>query len=253
MFKRRSKYLRLRFVRSYRDVPAPRKNEVVVATIEDRLLDEGMPYLNRGNRAPWWSSLPNNQDSYRRCHGINDLMSYGITIPAWCDFEAKVTGGRMSIQPSDHQFVIEGFSFSQVGHCPITAHREIPEMTFPKLVAPFYFRTPPGWSLMTFQHPLFYSDTFSIMPGMIHSDFYHDMNIVLNIFAARDFIIPAGQPLLYCLPVRRASLGQVTRVSAAGADVASVFANYGLGYSGIIRSRFSRKGIYRQKLRDADS
>jgi hypothetical protein len=125
-------------------------------------------------------------------------------------------------------------------------------MGFPKLVTPFYVRTAPGWSLMTFPHPLFYSKDFHIMSGMIHTDFYHNVNVVLNICGSEDFVIEAGTPLLYCLPVNRKSLGLVDSIQHAGIDVAHVMMNHGLGYSGITRSDSMRRGIYRQRLREAD-
>lgn len=252
MLFKKNRYLNLKRVRSFRDVPAPKPNEVVVATREDRLLDSGMPELNRGNKVKWWADLPSSAGSYRRCYGINDLLNYGFTVSAWCDFEVLCSRDEVHIKPSERHFRIEHFEFSQVGECPITQDRDIKDLGFPKLVTPFYIRTAPGWSIMTFQHPLLYSRQFQVMPGMIHTDFYHELNVVLNISGSSNFVIEAGTPLLYCLPVNRKSIGVIDSVEHAGVDVAEVLVNHGLGYSGIERADSLRRGVYRQRLRQAD-
>jgi len=36
---------------------------------------------------------------------------------------------------------------------------------------------------------------FTLIPGVVHTDFYHHMNWVINIFTDEDFTLPAGTPI----------------------------------------------------------
>jgi len=254
MLKRSKRYLKLRRVRHYGDITPPRRNEILISTLHDHLLESGMPHLNRGNRPSWWSTLPSLPSSYRRCYGINDLMQNGFSINMWCDVDVTHDHSeqRMNVRLSAREFQCESFSFDQLGHCPITNDRELTEVAFPKLVSPFNVRTPKGWSILTFQHPLSYSCDYQVMPGVIHTDFYHEINVVLNLMTGRDFTIKAGTPMLYCLPIRRSEMGVLKNIVYGGEEVSRVMQGHGLGYSGIFVSPRNHKGLYRQRLRKAD-
>lgn len=253
MRKRSGKYLKLKTIRHYGEIPKPDKDEVLVATANDRLLDTGMPYMNRGNRPDWWAQLPSDLGSYRRCYGITDLMQLGFTIPMWADIQVThQPDKKLNVRSSSHDFRIESFQFEQVGHCPITDNRQFQEIAFPKLVSPFQIRTPKGWSIMTFQHPFLYSRDYQVFPGVVHSDFYHELNVVLNLMGSDNFVIKAGTPMLYCLPYRRKDVSLISRLSHGGSNVASVLGGYGLGMSGVPLFSFAHKGLYRQRLRRAD-
>jgi hypothetical protein len=241
-------------VKHYGEIPEPDKDEILVATSENLLLDSGMPFMNRGNRPDWWSSLPSETGSYRRCYGITDLMQMGFTIPMWADITFSHSSDKgLNVRTSHQPFQVDSFGFNQVGRCPITGDRALEEIAFPKLVSPFQIRTPKGWSLMTFQHPFLYSKDYQVFPGVIHSDFYHELNVVVNIMSDSDFVIKAGTPMLYCLPFRRKDSHILSRISHAGENVASLMKGHGLGYSGIPLFPHVRKGLYRQRLKKFDS
>jgi hypothetical protein len=254
MLKRSEKQLRLRTLKHYGEIPKPQKNEILVATQEDRLLDSGMPFMNRGNRPSWWSSLPSSKGSYRRCYGITDLMQMGFTVPMWADVSFTHSDNKaLSVRTSHQGFIVESFQFDQVGHCPITSDRTFQEIAFPKLVSPFQIRTPKGWSVLAFQHPFLYSKDYQVFPGVIHTDFYHEMNVVVNIMSAENFVIKAGTPVLYCLPFRRKDSNILSMMKHAGSEVADLMHGYGMGYSGIPLFSEFYKGLYRQRLKKFDS
>lgn len=246
--------MNLRTVRHYGEIPKPDKNEILIATSQDRLLDSGMPFMNRGNRPDWWSSLPSNPGSYRRCYGITDLMQMGFTVPMWTDVQVTHNHENgLNVRTSFQDFEVESFGFQQVGSCPITDNRHYKEIAFPKIVSPFHVRTPKGWSILTFQHPFLYDQNFQVFPGVIHADFYHEMNVVLNIMSSNDFVIKAGTPVLYCIPFQRKSANALSTISYAASNVAKLLRGHGIGHSGISLFSHAHKGLYRQRLRQADS
>ena len=253
MLRRSKRYLKLRRVRHYGDIAPPRRNEILISTADDRLLEYGMPKMNKGNRPSWWADLPSLPQSYRRCYGITDLMQNGFSVNMWCDADITHNAAEQSlnVRLSSRDFLCESFSFDQIGHCPITDDRELTQVAFPKLVSPFHIRTPKGWSIMTFQHPLSYSRDYQVMPGIIHTDFYHEMNVVLNLMGSRDFTIKAGTPMLYCIPIRRSDAGTLKKIIHGGSEVSQLLQGHGMGYSGIFVSNKNHKGLYRQRLREA--
>lgn len=242
-------------MRHYGEIPEPKKNEILISVQDDRLLEYGMPVLNRGNRPSWWSSLPNNPGSYRRCYGITDLLQTGFSINMWCDAEIEhdLDVQKLTVRMSNREFLCQSFSFDQVGNCPITEDRQLTEVSFPKMVSPFNIRTPKGWSILTFQHPLNYAKDYRVMPGIIHTDFYHELNVVLNLMSADNFAIKAGTPMLFCLPVKRQDLNLFKEIVYGDSEVSRLLQGHGLGYSGIFIQNKNHKGLYRQRLREADS
>jgi hypothetical protein len=252
MLKRSNKYLKLKTLRHYGEIPKPRNNEILIASLEDRLLEDGVPKLNKGNRPSWWTDLPSHSGSYRRCYGITDMMQAGFTLNMWADAEVNNADGKLNVRMSSPQFSVESFSYDQVGDCPITRQRSIPTSAFPKLVSPFQIRTPKGWSLLIMQSPLHYDVNYQIMPGIIHTDFYHEVNVVLNLMTAENFVIKAGTPMLYCLPIKRSELSIFKKIQSAGKEVASLMQGHGIGYNGIFILPKAHKGLYRQKLRNQD-
>ena len=195
---------------SYGDVPKPRRNEVIIGVNQDFLLDD-LPFIGnslRRGRPDWWEELPSEKGSFRRCYGINDLLANGWQIDAWCDFHIHV-GDDHHGSPDDpivhgpnHIFRTDQFDYSQVGKCPVTEHN-LEGSHFPKLISPYYVRTPKHWSCLMIPSPFNYDPRYRVMPGVVHTDFFHDMHCALNVQARESFIITRGTPLFFVFPFRR--------------------------------------------------
>ena len=194
-------------VRSYSDVPKPRRNEVIIGTSQDYLLDH-IPSIGNAmkrGRPDWWADLPSHKGSFRRCYGINDLLSSGWQVDAWCDFHIHVGEPNHQgpiIHASSPVFSATHFDYEQVGECPITEHNS-DRVPFPKIISPFYVRTPKHWSVLLIPSPFNYDPRYRVMPGVVHTDYFHDLHCAINVQAQSSFTINRGTPLFFVFPYRR--------------------------------------------------
>jgi hypothetical protein len=66
--------------------------------------------------------------------------------------------------------------------------------------------TAPGWSTLIL--PALYEPSrhYSVLPGIVNTDYYHEANCVLNLLGNESFTINWGTPLMHLIPVKRDSL-----------------------------------------------
>lgn len=184
-------------------------------TPSDNRLNEMPPYVNGVEKAPmWFRSSGKKPGSIRRCAGVGDYLSTGVTIPAWTHFDFKPgIDGQWETRASEFGGVrgatsissIEGFSFDSTGQCPVTDLRSAgaSNAQYPKLVNPWRIETAPGWSVLflpTLWEP---NVLYDVLPAIVHTDFYHTANIVLNIKTDQPFSIKWGTPLAHLIPFER--------------------------------------------------
>jgi hypothetical protein len=50
-----------------------------------------------------------------------------------------------------------------------------------------------------------FDKNYIVMPGIVHTDFYHQVNIVIVILTDKPFQIKAGEPLAHLIPIKRNS------------------------------------------------
>jgi len=208
MLNRSDKY-KYKIVSYKSDIPKPKKNEVVIIPADNRLM-EIPPILNNEKLPNWWSKLPVGKMSLRRCQGTFDYLSLGITIPMWADvtirpninktgFDFKIDGFGDKEQP----FHVEPFRAESAIGCPFAEDRTIKNSDYPKLVSPWRIFTPKGISLMSL--PVLHSPNpnYIVMPGLIHTDFYNQVHVVIAVLTDKEFVIPAGTPMQHMIPIRR--------------------------------------------------
>jgi hypothetical protein len=199
-------------VKTYRDLPAPKPGEIHFYPSDDRLT-ENPPYINNAKTIPsWFRKIPKSLGSIRSCTGTLDYLQVGATIPLWTNTKFTpnfsnpwVWEVEMDNMPYAHAFGNEPFRYESTGECPMTSKREIKNGSYPKLVNPWYVRTAPGWSCLVI--PMFFepSTKYQIVPSIVHTDFYHSLNVVLNIYTDQSFEIKAGTPMVQLIPFKRNS------------------------------------------------
>ena len=119
-------------------------------------------------------------------------------------------GSQWEVQMDQMPYTMEGFinepfHFESVGRCPVTSVREIERSGFPKLVNPWCFRTAPGWSTLILPPMYEPNKEWQTMASIVHTDFYHNLNLVLNILTDKPFWIKAGTPVMHLIPFQRNS------------------------------------------------
>lgn len=199
-------------IRTYRDLPAPKPGEIYVYPSDERLI-ENAPYINNAKSLPsWFRNIPKVPGSIRSCTGTLDYLQLGATIPLWTN--AKFTPNFsspwvwevvMDDMPYKNPFLNEPFRYESTGECPMTSKREIPNGAYPKLVNPWLCRTAPGWSCLVLPILFEPNNKYQVVPSIVHTDFYHSLNVVLNIYTDQPFEIKAGTPMVQLVPFKRNS------------------------------------------------
>lgn len=192
------------------DIPKPKKNEIVIIPEHNRLM-RTQPLLAEKHLPEWFQNLPKGKNSLRRCQGTYDYITYGFIVRAWSDIyirpsiNGKSLESRVSQWDADGKLMLktQGFLYESTGKCPFTENRMLPESSFPKIVSPWRYVTPKGVSLMSL--PVWHepNPNYSIVPGIVHTDFYHQIHLVLNVLTDKEFVIKEGTPIQHMIPIRR--------------------------------------------------
>lgn len=190
-------------------LPKVKPGSIRCTPIDNRLM-ESPPFVNSISNPPtWFKMIGKNQGSVRKCAGTIDLLAAGVTLPAWTNFRFRPaedgnweTGGD-EFNPAAGINHISGFPYESTGQCPMTSVRKMETGQYPKIVNPWRIETAPGWSTLVL--PIYWepNENYSVIPAIVHTDFYHLANIVLNITTDSAFGIRQGTSLAQLIPFKR--------------------------------------------------
>ena len=238
-------------IRTYADLPKVNPGEILVSPIVDDCL-EFPPVINETTWPDWFRDPRIAEPgTIASCKGIQDLLSTGITFHLWCDYEFYWDAPKQSFtaRASDPRFSAESFPYSNTVGCPIAKARPASEANWPKLVNPWHVKTAKGYSSLLIP-PLYDADPkYHALPGIVHTDYYHAVNAVLQINTDEEFVIKAGTPLFQLIPFRRKD--NISKMMVAPHEAALKMRARGVSYGNI--NPFSRKGLYRKHQRKADA
>lgn len=226
-------------------------------TPEDNRLMEMPPYINEQlSLPPWFKHLKKGSSSLRACAGVNDYLTTGITIPLWSNvfFRPNVEGGFWesrveNMNPPLRNLLVEGFRYDSTGECPVTGVRKLENMQYPKIVTPWRIETAPGWSSLVLPVHWEPSNDFDVLPAVVHTDFYHTVNIVLNIKTNTDFVIRYGTPMMHVIPFKRSD--NVSSLEFQDESMFKYVESTGFG-SGYIMPSTGTAGPYRRMRNRVD-
>lgn len=183
--------------------------EVLLIPMDNRLLEDVKPYKAGGKNLPnWFKAAP--KDGIRRCAGVLEYLNMGFIIPAWTDFSfvprPELGGWDVSIGQMPFSLVpfeSQPFPASTTGECPMSRVRGIESSPYPKLVNPYSIVTAKGWSSIITGIPYEPNNNYDVVPALVHTDYYHQMNVVLNLKGTEPFVIRYGEPLVQIFPFFR--------------------------------------------------
>ena len=173
----------------------------------------------------WWKGLPKHDllgevPTVRVCPSFPDFFSSGFVIPMWADVMLqyddlteswKWIAGRPH---SSNPFSVEVHPNTQfIDFVTPTAQGDPGSMVF-KFISPWNLITPKGYSVL--QLPMFYhfSNDFSVLPGIIHTDTHHELNQqILYHGEGKEIFIRRGTPLVQYIPFKRSKYNITTRDS----------------------------------------
>jgi hypothetical protein len=192
-------------------LPPVKPGQIRFTPVDNRLL-ESPPFVNNVTTPPmWFKQIGKHKGSIRKCAGTIDMLAAGVTLPMWTNlkFRPAPDGGWESasdqFSPPADIGLISGFPFDSTGQCPMTDVRKKEVAQYPKIVNPWRFETAPGWSTLVL--PVYFEPNYnySVVPSVVHTDFYHLANIVLNITTDQEFVIKYNTPLVQYIPFKRDS------------------------------------------------
>lgn len=191
-------------VRHVGEIKRPQPGEILLVPQNNRLYTpEVMPVDNSKGFPDWFKELDPDKRGLKRCQGTQDYLMTGVTFrlhnpvkfrktPDGQQWESRWESSDGNMNPS---LRIDNFRYEDVGPHQITDQRDLPNGNFIKLVNPWEVVTAPGWSSMLIPCAWNYDRRYELISGVVHTDFYHHMNWVINIQTDEDFIIPAGTPI----------------------------------------------------------
>jgi hypothetical protein len=242
-------------IKTYRDVKKPKPGEIILVPRDNRI-NETKPFVNSAKTLPeWFKTIDKKNGSIRSCSGTLDFLQLGITVPMWTNayFTPNLNLGAQWEVLLDQisyaePFNNEPFPFHAVGRCPMTDVRGIERSAFPKLVNPWCFMTAPGWSSIVLP-PLFEpSKDWQTVPSIVHTDFYHNLNLVLNITAESAFTIKAGTPMMQIIPFKRNK--DIDKINIEDESLFRFVTARGFGETGVIPTQTTGRSYktYQRKI-----
>lgn len=176
-------------------------------------IEETLPRPAKNFIPEWFSHVPSKapdtfNGTIKRCPGLLDYFNQGYILPAWCDmsfaYNSKTDVWSCTLGTSDDFGVDIHFNDQFLDYVP-AANVNGEKATFIfKLISPWFIITKPGWSVM--QLPLYYhfNNEFSVLPGVIDTDIYHQINQQIVYFGNnKDIVIKRGEPLVQYVPFKR--------------------------------------------------
>lgn len=223
-----------------------------ISTIEGILgSEECLPKPAKHFIPKWFKDIPTgitNTATVKQCPSFPDYFSQGYIVPMWTDSILNYKDSSWEwITPSSN-FSWENHNNPQfIDHVDSSFNGIGGKFVF-KTVCPWKVVTPPGWSVL--QLPLFYhfNKEWSIMPGIIDTDIYHDINQQVLYHSDKPSIkIKKGDPFALYVPFKRDNVLELSVREKTEKDEKIINE-----HSFRFLSSFSPSGVYRSLQRKRD-
>ena len=143
----------------------------------------------------------------KRCPAVVDIMTEGYVVPMWCDFliqrgHAPNMGGEEILEWDNRDFPY-GATFHENKQI---YNWELPKSTYKhplKFHSPWRFYTPKGWSTLFIPYNYEFQQDFQVLPGIVETDKWHEVNFPTLIHKKKDFMIERGTPFVQAIPFKR--------------------------------------------------
>jgi hypothetical protein len=252
----RSEKFRYKIAQYRHDIPTPKNNEIVIIPQDNRVINFP-PYTGTSQLPSWWKDLSKGRGSMRRCQGTYDYVSYGLTIPLWTNITIRPNMNNTMYETraddidQKMRFPIEGFNAETATGCPIEHTKSLESGQYIKLVSPWRFITAKNVSLVTLPMLLEPDPRYSVVAGIVHTDYYHQINAVIIPHTNEEFTIPAGTPIQHMIPIRRDH--NFKNIIWGNESMYKFVAHSGLGDGNLVYQDDKKSSIYRKLQRRQDS
>ena len=199
----------------------------------------------------WWkyADIPKDERTFRDCPALIHMFKESFVIPMWCDTEITILeDGFIDAKFSHPDFTWDFHGNNQLlNHTP--DHIKNNTSIVLKANSPWNIITPKGYSV--YQSSSFYdfNENFTILPGIIATDFHHEINQQVMVHSKNNkFIIKRGEPFAVYMPFKRDKFLLETR-NATKKDLESIkrnqlkiFSKFKKGYIKIFNEVNNGKG-----------
>lgn len=154
----------------------------------------------------------------RACPGIVDVMRAGYLLRAWTDIEITTPAppgpgvmfqDRTGMSPAEVGGKIGAFGPGLNQRLPLWPG----EYEFAlKFDSPWVCKTPPGYSLLYAPVPYDEHRPYRVLHGITDNDTFHTVNILIMWSHYGSYLIEAGTPLCWLLPINREGYNFKTEV-----------------------------------------
>lgn len=238
--------------RRHSDIPNVDGASIQFIPKSNNLIFENLcPVNNKTTKPSWWKQLSTDEGKLRRCSGSLDLLSLGYTINMWgsCLVQPTQTGSNWIVTFDtllDDVFESDIFTYAQTGGCPITDVRKNKETNCVNLKNPWLVKTAKGYSSLVL--PISYepNNNYTVLAGIVNTDYYHHLNIVLNVLTDKPFEIPYGTPLAHIIPFSRREENEMEILDDSAYKLLNT-----VGFGSVYIPR-SIKGLYKRTQRKKD-
>lgn len=210
-------------------LPIPKKHELLAIPLSNTLWHPKVAIYKNNKKTPdWFKEVATGELGLRRCYGLADYMRTGYTIPLWAQLDVREPISKLNaswdarfntpsylVEPLDNeayeQLISKAnvdrnqFGYDQAGECPVASMKQRKKSDYLKLQNPWLIKTAPGYSSLFIAPQWEPNSNYSVMAGVVHTDYYHHCNIVLNITTTQPFSIDEGTPMLHVIPFKRES------------------------------------------------
>jgi len=166
----------------------------------------------------WWKNTPafdnNGLPTVKVCPSFTDFFDLGYVMPMWCSVKLEYNSeiDLWRYETSSSEFDIQHHGNEQFLDCvDVNFLGEKADFVF-KAVCPWRIITKPGWSVL--QLPLFYhfNKEYTVLPGIIDTDRYHQVNQQILYFGnSKQITINGGDPLCLYIPFERKKMDYAIR------------------------------------------
>jgi hypothetical protein len=141
----------------------------------------------------------------KRCPAVIDFITEGYIMPYWGD--TLIQRDAMSLE-ADSKHWPKHISFHDAKQIPTYPLKEGDFPHAVKFHSPWYFYTPKNYSLLFIQ-PFYQRETrFTVLPAIVHTDKWHEVNFPA-IIHDDEFTITQGTPFIQIIPFKRSKLSMV--------------------------------------------
>jgi len=209
-----------------------KENNITFATMVPSLLEVAPP-VPAGQMIPeWFKKLPLdlprmndkpfpklgpilkdlNSHTVKKCPAVVDYFTEGYIIPLWTDILVQRHGDQFHFETNhpDDTFatVIEFHNNEQLSTYPFERNDFRNAVKF---TSPWFFWTPPGWSTLFLQPQMHPNRDFTLIPGIVETDSFHQVNFPSIWHSEGDRLLKRGSPFLHVIPFKREKTNMVAK------------------------------------------